>query len=118
MTTKPNPVIFIHGLWIHASAWQPWMDLFAERGYTSSAPGWPGDAETVAATRDNADARNDVGIAQVVDHYANLIGTAGGKHETRPVVIGHSFGGSSPRNCSPPVTPRRPSRSTPRPSRV
>jgi pimeloyl-ACP methyl ester carboxylesterase len=103
MTTKPNPVIFIHGLWIHSRAWQPWMDLFAERGYTSSAPGWPGDADTVAATRDNADtvaatrdnadALNDVGIAQVVDHYANLIGTAGGKHETRPVVIGHSFGG-------------------------
>ena len=39
MTTKTNPVIFIHGLWIHASAWQPWLDLFAERGYAASAPG-------------------------------------------------------------------------------
>jgi pimeloyl-ACP methyl ester carboxylesterase len=93
MTTKPNPVVFIHGLWIHASAWQPWMDLFAERGYAASAPGWPGDADTVAATRDNADALNEVGIAQVVDHYANLMGAAVGKHETKPVVIGHSFGG-------------------------
>ncbi|MGO9927009.1 MAG: hypothetical protein ACLPLP_13015 [Mycobacterium sp.] len=24
--TKPNPVIFIHGLWIHSSAWEPWLD--------------------------------------------------------------------------------------------
>jgi len=90
MTTKPNPVIFIHGLWIHASAWQPWMDLFTERGYAVSAPGWPGDADTVAATRDHAEALNDVGIEQIVDHYASLITAAGGP---KPIVVGHSFGG-------------------------
>ena len=88
---KTNPVIFIHGLWIHSTAWQPWLDLFSERGYTVSAPGWPGDSDTVAATRENADALNDVGIAQIVDHYAELIGTA--KHEVKPVIVGHSFGG-------------------------
>ena len=48
-SVKSNPVIFIHGLWIHSSSWQPWMDLFSERGYPVSAPGWPGDGETVAA---------------------------------------------------------------------
>lgn len=90
MTTKTNPVIFIHGLWIHASAWQPWLDLFAERGYAASAPGWPGDGDTVAATRDNADSLNDVGIQEIVDHYAALIDAAGGP---KPVVVGHSFGG-------------------------
>ncbi|MEZ0050835.1 pimeloyl-ACP methyl ester carboxylesterase [Mycobacterium sp. MAA66] len=47
MTTKPNAVVFIHGRWIHAGAWQPWMDLFAERGYAVSAPGWPGDPKPV-----------------------------------------------------------------------
>ena len=36
-----NPVIFIHGLWIHASAWQPWQDLFGEHGHAGSAPGGP-----------------------------------------------------------------------------
>ena len=93
MSTKPNPVIFIHGLWIHASAWQPWMDLFTERGYDVSAPGWPGDADTVAATRDNADALNDVGIGQVVDHYAQLIVRAAASTRSKPIVVGHSFGG-------------------------
>ena len=58
----------------------------------SRLPGWPGDADTVAATRDNADALNDVGIADIVDHYAEMI-DAGGKHEAKPVVVGHSFGG-------------------------
>lgn len=89
MTTKTNPVIFIHGLWIHASAWQPWMDLFAERGYAVSAPGWPGDAGTVAATRDDAAALDGVGIEQIVDHYVSLIDPDGPK----PIVVGHSFGG-------------------------
>src|SRR4051812_41041215 len=92
MTSKPNPVIFIHGLWIHASAWQPWTDLFTARGYAVTAPGWPGDADTVAATRADADALNDVGIARVVDHYTTLIST-GSRHEAKPVVVGHSFGG-------------------------
>ena len=89
MSTDKTPVIFIHGLWIHSSAWQPWLDLFATHGYPVSAPGWPGDAPTVAETRANADALNDVGIAQIVDHYVDLIGTP----ERKPVVIGHSFGG-------------------------
>jgi hypothetical protein len=30
MTT---PVVFIHSLWVHASSWQPWIDLFREAGY-------------------------------------------------------------------------------------
>ncbi|MBB3601149.1 pimeloyl-ACP methyl ester carboxylesterase [Mycolicibacterium sp. BK556] len=92
MSIKPNPVIFIHGLWIHASAWQPWEELFTEQGYAVSAPGWPGDSDSVTATRENADALNDIGIAEIVDHYVGII-DAGGKHEVKPVVIGHSFGG-------------------------
>jgi pimeloyl-ACP methyl ester carboxylesterase len=87
--TKPNPVIFIHGLWIHSTAWQPWLELFESRGYAASAPGWPGDAPTVAETREHADALNDVGIEQMVDHYTDLIGTP----PTKPILVGHSFGG-------------------------
>jgi pimeloyl-ACP methyl ester carboxylesterase len=86
---KPNPVIFIHGLWIHAAAWQPWLDLFEGRGYRGSAPGWPGDAPTVAQTRDHPEAMNDIGIAEIVDHYAELIGTP----DVKPILVGHSFGG-------------------------
>lgn len=86
---KPNPVIFIHGLWIHSLAWQPWMELFESRGYSVSAPGWPGDAATVADTRDNPEAMDNVGIAEVVDHYTEIIGTP----ETKPILVGHSFGG-------------------------
>jgi pimeloyl-ACP methyl ester carboxylesterase len=86
---KPNPVILIHGLWIHSAAWQPWIELLKSRGYNVSAPGWPGDAPTVAETRENPEAMNDIGIAEIVDHYATLIGTP----DVKPVLIGHSFGG-------------------------
>jgi pimeloyl-ACP methyl ester carboxylesterase len=89
MPTKAHPVVFIHGLWIHASSWQPWMELFDEHGYDTVAPGWPGDSNTVADTRRNADALNNVGIAQIVEHYAELIGNLA----TTPVAVGHSFGG-------------------------
>ncbi|WP_315092929.1 alpha/beta hydrolase [uncultured Cellulomonas sp.] len=84
-----TPVVFIHGLWIHSSAWAPWLELFAEHGYDVSAPGWPGDAETVEATRAAAAALDDVGIEQICHHYADHIETLGAK----PIVVGHSFGG-------------------------
>jgi pimeloyl-ACP methyl ester carboxylesterase len=87
---KPNPVIFIHGLWIHATAWQPWLDLFENNGYAVSAPGWPGERATVAQTRENPDGMNDVGIQELIDHYANVINARGG---IKPLVVGHSFGG-------------------------
>ncbi len=88
--TKPNPVIFIHGLWIHATAWQPWLELFENYGYAVSAPGWPGERATVAQTRQKPDGMNDVGIRQMIDHYAQVIDTRSG---VKPVVVGHSFGG-------------------------
>ncbi|WP_062291961.1 alpha/beta hydrolase [Demequina phytophila] len=86
---SPTDVVFVHGLWIHATAWQPWQELFAEHGYTSTAPGWPGDKDTVAETREDPSGLDRVGIAQIVDHYAGVIGGLGGT----PIAVGHSFGG-------------------------
>jgi pimeloyl-ACP methyl ester carboxylesterase len=89
---KPNPVIFIHGLWIHATAWQPWLDLFENNGYAVSAPGWPGERATVAQTRENPDEMSGVGIQHLIDHYAGMIKAHRGI-KPKPVVVGHSFGG-------------------------
>lgn len=83
------PVVFIHGLWLHASSWQPWVELFNERGYRASAPGWPGDAPTVEETRANPEALAGHGIDDVVEHYARIIGEL----DAPPILIGHSFGG-------------------------
>jgi pimeloyl-ACP methyl ester carboxylesterase len=82
-------VLFIHGLWIHSTAWQPWLDLFADRGYDAFTVGWPGDSATVEATRAAPDAMNGVGIEAICHAYADLIDTL----PEKPIVVGHSFGG-------------------------
>ena len=89
MTSTKAPVVFIHGLWLHASSWQPWQELFAEAGYEPSAPGWPGDADTVEATRADPDSVANHGIDDVTNHYAKIIDGL----PTPPILIGHSFGG-------------------------
>src|SRR3954465_5748297 len=82
-------VVFIHGLWIHSSAWRPWQDLFESKGYTTEAPGWPGHLDTVDATRANPDGPHTQGIPEIGHHYADLID----KLPEKPIVVGHSFGG-------------------------
>jgi pimeloyl-ACP methyl ester carboxylesterase len=89
MTGTKTPVVFIHGLWLHATSWGPWQDLFAQMGYDSFAPGWPGDADTVEACRANPDSVAGHGIDDVTGHYQDFIDTL----PTRPILIGHSFGG-------------------------
>lgn len=82
-------IVFIHGLWLHASSWQPWMQFFNEQGYITLNPPWPGDADTVEACRSNAAAIANRGVAEVAAAYANVVKTL----PEPPIVIGHSFGG-------------------------
>jgi pimeloyl-ACP methyl ester carboxylesterase len=85
----PTPVVFIHGLWLHATSWQPWIEHFTAAGYRPVAPGWPNEAPTVEEARANPDAVADLSIDQITEHYAKLIGEL----DEPPVIIGHSFGG-------------------------
>jgi pimeloyl-ACP methyl ester carboxylesterase len=84
-----TPVVFIHGLWLHATSWASWAELFSQAGYDPIAPGWPGDADTVEASRANPDSIADHGIDDVTRHYQAIIDTL----PARPILIGHSFGG-------------------------
>jgi pimeloyl-ACP methyl ester carboxylesterase len=84
-----TPVVFVHGLWLHASSWQPWMELFREAGYEPTAPGWPGIPDTIPEARQHPEQIPPAGTREVADHYAKIIGTLPAK----PIVVGHSFGG-------------------------
>lgn len=88
MNTQP-PVVFIHGLWLHATSWQPWQEMFAEHGYTNVAPEWPGTPDTVQAARQSPETIAGHGIEEVTDHYRQIIKEL----PERPIIIGHSFGG-------------------------
>jgi pimeloyl-ACP methyl ester carboxylesterase len=87
--TERHPVVFIHGLWLHASSWGRWVRLFAAHGYLAVAPGWPGDEPTVPAARASPSALSSRGIGEVKEHYARIAGS----FTPRPVLIGHGLGG-------------------------
>jgi pimeloyl-ACP methyl ester carboxylesterase len=89
MATSTKPAVFIHGLWLHATSWGPWLDLFRDAGYDPIAPGWPNEPSTVQEAREHPDAVANLGIDDVTDHYAAIINAL----DAPPVIIGHSFGG-------------------------
>lgn len=84
-----TPVVFIHGLWLHATSWGPWMERFRESGYEPMAPGWPHEPRTVAAARAEPDLVAGIGIDEAAEHFASIIRSL----DTPPVLVGHSFGG-------------------------
>jgi pimeloyl-ACP methyl ester carboxylesterase len=83
------PVVFVHGLWLHASSWEQWTDCFREEGYLPAAPGWPGELATVRESREKPEAVAGFGLSAIADHYRQIIGGL----QASPVLIGHSIGG-------------------------
>jgi non-heme chloroperoxidase len=83
------PVVFVHGLWMLASSWQPWRSFFEDNGYATVASGWPDDPGTVAEARANPQVFAGKNVGQVTDHMAEVISAL----QHKPAVIGHSFGG-------------------------
>jgi non-heme chloroperoxidase len=89
MADAGTPVVFVHGLWLHATSWDAWVGRFRQEGYAPTAPGWPGDGDTVEETRNHPDRVAGHGIDDVVEHYASIVGGL----DAKPILIGHSFGG-------------------------
>jgi alpha-beta hydrolase superfamily lysophospholipase len=85
-----TPVVFVHGLWLHATSWQPWVDHFRAAGYDPIAPGWPGIPDTVADARAHPELIAGHGVDDVTEHYQKIITDL----TSPPVLIGHSFGGT------------------------
>lgn len=84
-----QPIVFVHGLWLLSSSWDRWRALFEEQGYTTLAPGWPDDPETVQEANDDPEAFAHKRLAQVTQHYVSAIQQL----KRRPAIVGHSFGG-------------------------
>jgi non-heme chloroperoxidase len=83
------PVVFVHGLWLLPSSWEPWSAYFEAAGYAPVAPGWPDDPESVTEAHAHPEVFANKTVGDVADYFDGLIG----KLDRRPVIIGHSFGG-------------------------
>ena len=84
-----QPVMFVHGLWLLSSSWDPWRKFFEEAGYSTVAPGWPDDPDTVQEGNANPDRFAAKTVGQIATHLELTIAEL----TMPPVVIGHSFGG-------------------------
>jgi len=83
------PIVFVHGLWLLPSSWGRWRALFEERGYTTVAPGWPDDPDTVAEARAHPEVFASKSLGAITGHYVESIG----RLTKKPAIVGHSFGG-------------------------
>lgn len=82
-------VVFIHGLWVAHTAWQPWIEHFETRGHRAFAPAWPGEHASPEETRLHAADQAGNGIDELTEYFAKYLD----QFDTPPVVIGHSFSG-------------------------
>jgi pimeloyl-ACP methyl ester carboxylesterase len=88
-STGRSPVVFVHGLWLLPSSWDRWRPVFEDAGYTTLAPSWPDDPNTVDEAHQHPEVFAHKTVGQVADHFEDVIG----KLTEKPAIIGHSFGG-------------------------
>ena len=90
MSEAAAPIVLIHGLWMTGRSWERWAERYRAAGHEVLDPSWPGvDADPEIVRRDPS-ALARLGIAEILDHYASIISVL----PTRPIIMGHSFGGS------------------------
>ncbi len=83
-------IVLVHGAYVTPACWDLFRARYEQRGYTCLAPAWPYDNRPVAELRRQpAPGLSTLGIADIVDHYAEFIARLG----KPPILIGHSFGG-------------------------
>src|SRR6266496_5173905 len=82
-------IVLINGLWISGLSWELWVQHYTDKGYCVIAADWPGREGEMEQLRRDPSNFASLGLADVVDHYEQLIREL----ETPPIIIGHSFGG-------------------------
>src|SRR3954453_20367745 len=88
MSQNP-PIVLIHGLWMSPLSWEHWIARYEAAGHEVLAPAWPALDRTPEELRADPAGIEPLGVAEIVDHYAEVIDGL----ETAPFIMGHSFGG-------------------------
>jgi len=87
--TGKTAAVFIHGLWLLPSSWDPWGEAFEAAGYAAVKPDWPDDPATVEEARANPDVFAKKTLGTIADHISEVIAAL----DKKPAVLGHSTGG-------------------------
>src|SRR5689334_17891504 len=88
--SKPDTIMFIHGLWMTPRSWEKWADHYREKGFEILAPAWPSMETEVEALNEDHTAIDNLTIPEVVDHYSEILEGL----DSQPIIMGHSFGGT------------------------
>ncbi len=90
MSENVMDLIFVHGMYLNGSSWQPWLEKARALGFLATAPSWPFHEGEPQALRRNVDpSLGKLRFREVVDYYKRLIDSL----PMRPNLIGHSIGG-------------------------
>lgn len=89
MSSAPDTIMLMHGLWMTPRSWEKWTEHYARSGYRVLAPPWPGLEGEVESVRRDPSALEGLGVTEVVDHYDRMIRKLDGP----PILMGHSYGG-------------------------
>ena len=79
----PTTVVLIHGLWMTALSWEHWVERYEARGFEVIARSWPGMDADVETLRRDTSGFDDLGIEDIVDHYAKIVGEL----DAPPIII-------------------------------
>lgn len=84
------PVVLVHGMWLHATSWAPWVGLLRAAGHDPLAPPWPGEPDTVEEARESPESIAGHGLDDIAAHVTRIVDRLG----TAPVVVGNGVGGA------------------------
>ena len=87
--SQTPPIVLIHGLWMTPLSWEHWVARYEAAGHEVLAPAWPGLDRPPEDLRNDANGIEHLGVAEIVDHYAEVLDGLG----EAPIIMGHSFGG-------------------------
>lgn len=87
--SAPDTIVLVHGLWLTAASWQPWIERYEARGFKVLAPSYPGLDKTPAELNADPSAIEALTMPDVVESYETIIGAL----DAPPIIIGHSQGG-------------------------
>ena len=88
--TAAETIVLIHGLWMTALSWEHWVERYEDRGFNVIARSWPGMDGDIDELRRDPSGIEQLGIEEIVDFYAMMIGEL----DSPPIIMGHSFGGA------------------------